>query len=77
MKIDRKKSISHKLIMLLAIIAILSTTILGFIGYNTASNITENEIKSADSGKMSSIRVNINDFINIQEENLLIILQNR
>ncbi len=76
MKKERKVSISHKLILLLVIIAILPATILGVISYNTASNITETEIRSAASGKMSIVQENFNNFIKMQEENLLIVSQN-
>jgi methyl-accepting chemotaxis protein len=73
---NRKNSISKKLIILLTIIAILPTTILGTVSYTTASNITETEIISAANGKMDSIEENINNFIEMQEENLLIVSQN-
>ncbi|QNU67510.1 methyl-accepting chemotaxis protein [Ruminiclostridium herbifermentans] len=71
-----KKSISKKLIMLLTIIAILPTTILGVISYTTASNITASEIINSANGKMTSIQDNMDNFIKMQEENLLIIAQN-
>jgi methyl-accepting chemotaxis protein len=76
MKRERKISISHKIIMLLVIIVVLPTAFLGVISYSTASNITENEIRSAAIGTMNGIQENINSFIHMKEENLLIVSQN-
>lgn len=76
MKQKKFFSISKKLIILLVVLILLPTISSGFISYQTASNITEEQIRVAANESISGIKENLTNFIRLQEENINILSQN-